>query len=264
MATHVNDRPSRSPRPVAATRGRRAAVAEVVRSEAGSASPLQAAASGGKRTPDAGPAGELRTSVDGSTAVRSPAAPAAGPWASVLEHRRVVQAAARPAATSVAARVAARPLTEAEKRGSSVKMRRVPRAPRDPSSSARRSRRARSRPGSTTVRCATRRVKATIGRPPFRRNAVSRSRSIPRSPRNWSMPRQAARRPTGRAARAGVGGARSRALPGGETSRWAIAKEAPDVATAHEVHGLASYRLGQFKPAVRSLEAALDLHRIRP
>ena len=39
----------------------------------------------------------------------------------------------------------------------------------------------------------------------------------------------------------------------------AIAKEAPDVATAHEVHGLASYRLGQFKPAVRSLEAALDL-----
>ena len=39
----------------------------------------------------------------------------------------------------------------------------------------------------------------------------------------------------------------------------AIAKEAPDVATAHEVHGLACYRLGQFKPAVRSLEAALDL-----
>ena len=40
----------------------------------------------------------------------------------------------------------------------------------------------------------------------------------------------------------------------------AIAKEAPDVAAAHEVHGLASYRLGMFKPAVRSLEAAFDLH----
>ena len=40
----------------------------------------------------------------------------------------------------------------------------------------------------------------------------------------------------------------------------AIMKEAPDVAAAHEVHGLASYRLGMFKPAVRSLEAAFDLH----
>jgi len=40
----------------------------------------------------------------------------------------------------------------------------------------------------------------------------------------------------------------------------AIMKEAPNVAAAHEVHGLASYRLGMFKPAVRSLEAAFDLH----
>jgi tetratricopeptide (TPR) repeat protein len=40
----------------------------------------------------------------------------------------------------------------------------------------------------------------------------------------------------------------------------AIMKEAPGVAAAHEVHGLASYRLGLFKPAVRSLEAAFDLH----
>ena len=39
----------------------------------------------------------------------------------------------------------------------------------------------------------------------------------------------------------------------------AIVKEAPDVAAAHEVHGLASYRLGLFKPAVRSLEAGFDL-----
>ena len=37
----------------------------------------------------------------------------------------------------------------------------------------------------------------------------------------------------------------------------AIVKEAPDVAAAHEVHGLASYRLGMFKPAVRSLEAGV-------
>jgi tetratricopeptide (TPR) repeat protein len=40
----------------------------------------------------------------------------------------------------------------------------------------------------------------------------------------------------------------------------AIAKEAPDVAAAHEVLGLACYRLGLYKPAVRSLEMALDLH----
>ncbi len=39
----------------------------------------------------------------------------------------------------------------------------------------------------------------------------------------------------------------------------AIAKETPDVATAHEVLGLACYRLGLFKPAVRSLEMAMDL-----
>ncbi len=38
-----------------------------------------------------------------------------------------------------------------------------------------------------------------------------------------------------------------------------IAKEAPDVAAAHEVAGLASYRLGLYKPAVRSLEMAFDL-----
>ncbi len=39
----------------------------------------------------------------------------------------------------------------------------------------------------------------------------------------------------------------------------AISKEAPGIATAHEVLGLACYRLGLFKPAVRSLEAAQDL-----
>ena len=39
-----------------------------------------------------------------------------------------------------------------------------------------------------------------------------------------------------------------------------IAKEAPTVAAAHEVAGLANYRLGRYKQAAVSLEIAHDLH----
>lgn len=39
-----------------------------------------------------------------------------------------------------------------------------------------------------------------------------------------------------------------------------IAKEAPGVAAAHEVAGLANYRLGRYKQAAASLEIAHDLH----
>lgn len=39
-----------------------------------------------------------------------------------------------------------------------------------------------------------------------------------------------------------------------------IAKEAPTVAAAHEVVGLANYRLGRYKQAASSLETAYDLH----
>lgn len=39
-----------------------------------------------------------------------------------------------------------------------------------------------------------------------------------------------------------------------------IAKEAPGVAAAHEVVGLANYRLGRYKQAAASLEIAHDLH----
>lgn len=39
-----------------------------------------------------------------------------------------------------------------------------------------------------------------------------------------------------------------------------IAKEAPSVAAVHEVLGLASYRLGRFKPAVAALQHAQELH----
>jgi tetratricopeptide (TPR) repeat protein len=40
----------------------------------------------------------------------------------------------------------------------------------------------------------------------------------------------------------------------------AIAKEAPSVAAAHELVGLANYRLGLYKQAVAALEAAQELH----
>jgi len=39
-----------------------------------------------------------------------------------------------------------------------------------------------------------------------------------------------------------------------------IAKEAPSVATAHEIAGLANYRLGRYKQAAASLELAQELH----
>jgi tetratricopeptide (TPR) repeat protein len=39
-----------------------------------------------------------------------------------------------------------------------------------------------------------------------------------------------------------------------------IAKEAPSVAAAHEILGLADYRLGMFKAAAAALETAQDLH----
>lgn len=40
----------------------------------------------------------------------------------------------------------------------------------------------------------------------------------------------------------------------------AIAKEAPGVSSAHEIVGLASYRLGMYKQAVAALQTAQDLH----
>jgi tetratricopeptide (TPR) repeat protein len=40
----------------------------------------------------------------------------------------------------------------------------------------------------------------------------------------------------------------------------AIANEAPSISPAHEVAGLANYRLGRYKPAAASLEIANDLH----
>ncbi len=40
----------------------------------------------------------------------------------------------------------------------------------------------------------------------------------------------------------------------------AIAKEAPSVSAVQEVLGLASYRLGRYKPAVAALQTAQDLH----
>jgi tetratricopeptide (TPR) repeat protein len=39
-----------------------------------------------------------------------------------------------------------------------------------------------------------------------------------------------------------------------------IAKEAPTVAAAHEIAGLANYRMGLYKQAVAALQAAQDLH----
>ena len=91
--------------------------------------------------------------------------------------------------------------------------------------------------------------------------SASRSRSIPRSRPNSPMRvgKQRGARLAERLAQASEALDRERYQEARRLA-GAIAKEAPDVAAAHEVHGLASYRLGMFKPAVRSLEAAFDLH----
>jgi tetratricopeptide (TPR) repeat protein len=156
-----------------------------------------------------------------------------------------------------------RPLTEAERRALEVKARRAPRTPRDPSVEQQ--------------RIQARTTEEWIDEGSVRRAATSASQraSAPAEPARRRTPKpidpevsaelidalgtQRGRRLSERLAQASEALDRERFQ---EARRIAgsIAKEAPSVAAAHEILGLANYRLGMFKPAVVALQAAQDLH----
>jgi tetratricopeptide (TPR) repeat protein len=158
-----------------------------------------------------------------------------------------------------------RPLTAAERRALEVKLRRAPRAPRDPelerqkiddrtlevwiddgsireeaSNAARRGGAASDAPASSKRR------------PPKPLDPEVQAELVD------SVGKQRGARLSERLAQASEALDRERFQEARRVA-GAIAKEAPDIATAHEVLGLACYRLGLFKPAVRSLETAQDL-----
>ncbi len=155
-------------------------------------------------------------------------------------------------------------MTEAERRSKAVKQRRAPRAPQDPDIERR--------------KIEDRTTEQWIDEGSVRREATNAARrasegdesSSKRRPPKPLDPEVAAEltdalgaqrgaRLTERLAQASEALDRER-FQEARRIATAIAKEAPSVAAAHELVGLASYRLGLFKQAVGALEAAQDLH----
>jgi len=157
-----------------------------------------------------------------------------------------------------------KPMTEAERRSKAVKERRTPRAPQDPEVERR--------------KIEERTTEQWIDEGSVRReasNAARRAASDDAAPAKRRTPKpldpevaaeltaalgaQRGARLTERLAQASEALDRERFQ---EARRIAssIAKEAPSVAAAHELLGLANYRLGLYKQAVSALEAAQDLH----
>ena len=158
-----------------------------------------------------------------------------------------------------------RPLTTAERRALEVKMRRVPRTPRDPDLERQKiaDRTLETWIDDGSVRdearhAASRASTVTAESPPKRRPPKPLDPEVA-AELSDAVGKQRGERLAERLAQASEALDRER-FQEARRIAGAIVKEAPDVAAAHEVHGLASYRLGMFKPAVRSLEAAFDLH----
>jgi tetratricopeptide (TPR) repeat protein len=152
-------------------------------------------------------------------------------------------------------------LTEAERRAQEVKARRAPRAPRDPDAERQ--------------RIEQRTTEEWIDEGSVRRAATGASeRAAAPAPRRRpprpvdpettaelidALGSQRGRRLAERLAQAAEALDRERFQEARRIS-GSIAKEAPAVAAAHEILGLANYRLGMYKPAVTALQAAQDLH----
>ncbi len=156
-----------------------------------------------------------------------------------------------------------KPLTEAERRSKAVKARRAPRAPQDPDIERR--------------KIEERTTEQWIDEGSVRREATSAARraagDAPATKRRAPKPldpevaaeltealgAQRGARLTERLAQASEALDRER-FQEARRIATAIAKEAPAVAAAHELLGLADYRLGLYKQAVKALETAQDLH----
>ena len=155
-------------------------------------------------------------------------------------------------------------MTEAERRSKAVKERRAPRAPQDPEVERR--------------KIEERTTEQWIDEGSVRREATDAARrasatDAPASKRRPPKPldpevaaeltdalgSQRGARLTERLAQASEALDRER-FQEARRIATAIAKEAPSVASAHELVGLANYRLGKYKQAVTALQAAQDLH----
>lgn len=155
------------------------------------------------------------------------------------------------------------PMTEAERRSKAVKERRAPRAPQDPDVERRKIE------GRTTEqwidegsvrREATGAARRAAGgdAPPARRVAKPLDPEVA-AELTEALGSQRGARLTERLAQASEALDRER-FQEARRIATAISKEAPSVSAAHELLGLASYRLGLYKQAVSALELAQELH----
>lgn len=155
-------------------------------------------------------------------------------------------------------------MTEAERRSKAVKQRRGPRAARDPELERRRieERTTEQWIDEGSVRgeaaAAARRAASNGDTPPKRRPPRPLDPEVA-AELTETVGAQRGARLAERLAQASEALDRERFQ---EARRVAasIAKEAPSVAAAHELVGLADYRLGRYKPAAAALQAAQDLH----
>jgi tetratricopeptide (TPR) repeat protein len=155
-------------------------------------------------------------------------------------------------------------MTEAERRSKAVKARRAPRAPQDPEIERRKieSRTTEQWIDEGSVRNeATRAAKRAAGEatpPPKRRPPKPLDPEVA-AELTAALGAQRGARLTERLAQASEALDRERFQEARRIAS-AIAKEAPSVSAAHELVGLANYRLGLYKQAVAALETAQDLH----
>lgn len=154
-----------------------------------------------------------------------------------------------------------RPRTEAERRALEVKQRRAPRPPRDPDAE-----RARIENRTTeewvdegSIRDAASGAARRASDSPSRRRPPTPLDPEVQAELTDALGAQRGARLAERLAQASEALDRER-FQEARRLAGAIVKEAPSVAAAHEVLGLANYRLGNWKAAARALEAAQDLH----
>ena len=154
-------------------------------------------------------------------------------------------------------------MTEAERRSKAVKARRAPRAPQDPSVERRKIEERTTEQwideGSVRREATSAARRAAGEAPPAKRREPKPLDPEVAAELNEALGPQRGARLTERLAQASEALDRERFQ---EARRIAgsIAKEAPSVAAAHELLGLANYRLGLYKQAVAALESAQDLH----
>jgi tetratricopeptide (TPR) repeat protein len=156
-----------------------------------------------------------------------------------------------------------KPMTEAERRSKAVKARRAPRAPQDPAIERRKIEERTTEQwideGSVRREATSAARRAAGDAPPVKRRVPKPLDPEVAAELNEALGPQRGARLTERLAQASEALDRERYQEARRIA-GAIAKEAPGVAAAHELLGLANYRLGLYKQAVAALETAQDLH----